>query len=84
MWLDKLKIALVEKNTQKLSELMDSLPKLETQEQMQEALHLIAQAKELLEGFKEETQKSMTQIQNNKNFLKSTQERAATKLDITS
>ncbi|MEA2073749.1 MAG: hypothetical protein U9O86_09210 [Campylobacterota bacterium] len=84
MWLVNLKIALIEKDLERLSKLMDSTPQLETKEEMQEALVLIEQAKELVFGLKEETKISMQQIQKNKNFLKSTQAPTTGKLDITS
>jgi len=84
MWLKQLKIALVEKDTDKLSKLMEDIPQLENKEEMTEALYLIREASELVYTLQEETATSMKQIQKNLNFLKSTQEPNSNKLDIKS
>ena len=84
MWLTKLKIAIVEKDTDKLAKLMDNLPELETQEEMNEALYLIREAAELVYTLKDETAYSMKQIKKNLDFLKSTETKSASKLDIKS
>jgi predicted sugar kinase len=84
MWLTKLKIALVEKDIDRLSELMENIPKLESVQEMTEALYLTKEAKELLHRLKDETSFSMKQIKQNLNFLKSTQEPKQSKLDIKS
>jgi len=84
MWLIKLKIAIVEKDTEKLSSLMDNIPKLESVEEMTEALYLIREAAELVYTLQDETSLSMKQIKKNLNFLESTQELQINKLDIKS
>jgi len=84
MWLTKLKIALVEKDTEKLSELMENIPKLESVDEMQEARYLIKEAQELVYTLQNNTSASMKQIKQNLTFLKSTQEPKVSKLDIKS
>ena len=84
MWLTRLKIALVEKDTEKLSELMENIPKLESVDEMQEARYLIKEAQELVYTLQNNTSASMKQIKQNLTFLKSTQEPKVSKLDIKS
>ena len=85
MWLKQLKIAIIEKNTNKLNELMDSLPQLENTEEIEEALYLIKEASELVYTLKDETSVSMRQMKKNIDFLNSTQTSTQKNtLDITS
>ena len=84
MWLTKLKVAIVEKDTQALSKLMNNLPKLATKEEMTEAVYLIREAAELVYTLQDETSSSMKQIKKNLHFLKSTQESKSNTLDIKS
>ncbi len=82
MWLTKFKIALVEKDIDKLSKLMNNLPELETKKEMQEAQYLIKEATSLVHTLKNETSSSMKQIKKNLEFLKSTEAPKIAKLDI--
>ena len=82
MWLTSLKIAIVEKNTDKLDTLINEIPKLETIAEMEEALYLIKEASNLVTSLKNETSTAMKQIKNNLNYLKSTQHKSASKFDI--
>lgn len=84
MWLTDFKIAIVEQDIDKLNELMDSLPQLETKEEMTEALYLIKEASELVTNLKDKTSSSMGQIKKNLHYLKSTQNQSSSKLDIRS
>jgi hypothetical protein len=84
MWLKEFKIAIIEKDTQKLEKLMDDLPSLNSQEELQEAIALLKEATDLVQGLKDSTAESMAQIKKNINFLKSTQEGRVHKLDIKS
>ena len=84
MWLTKLKIAVVEKDTDRLSSLMESIPKLESIEDMTAALYLIREAEELVYTLQDETSASMKQIKKNLAFLKSTEAQKTSKLDIKS
>jgi hypothetical protein len=84
MWLKEFKIAIIEKDIQKLEKLMDEVPTLESQEELQEAIALLKEATDLVQGLKDSTAESMAQIKKNINFLKSTQEGRVHKLDIKS
>jgi len=84
MWLNELKIAIIEKNTDKLNTLMQSLPQLSDAKEIDEALHLLQEATSLVEGLRDATQASMIQMQKNIKFLKSTQAPTVSKLDVSS
>jgi hypothetical protein len=84
MWLNDLKIAIIEKNTQKIETLIDEMPIFETLENMQEASYLLREASILLHTLKDETAKSMQQIKKNLNFLRSTESSAKNTFDIKS
>ena len=82
MWLNKLKIAIVEKNTDALGELMEDIPQLTDADDIQEAIHLLKEATELVHTLKNKTSISMKQIKKNLQFLRSTDIPTSTKLDI--
>lgn len=84
MWIDKLKIAIIQKDTGALDVLLDTMPQSLTAKEAQEAMYLFAEALELLYTLKDETSTSMQQLKRNINFLKSTRPNSAYKLDITS
>lgn len=72
MWLTKLKIALVEKDTDTLNKLLDAIPQLESAKETEEAIYLLQQATELVSSLKDEVGYSMNQLQKNLQFLRST------------
>lgn len=82
MWLNKLKIAVIEKNTDSLGQLIDDIPKLEDAKSIEEAIYLLREASELLRTLKDETSASMKQIKKNLQFLRSTDIPTSSKLDI--
>ncbi|MEA3372131.1 MAG: hypothetical protein U9Q62_00430 [Campylobacterota bacterium] len=84
MWLTKLKIAIVEKNTDALAKLLEEMPELSDVQEMREAMYLLAEASELLHTLKDETAASMEQVQKNISFLRSTETQSSNKLDIKS
>lgn len=84
MWLTNLKIAILEKNTQELSELLDDIPKLETKEEMEQAVYLLREASELLHTLKDATGSSMIKIKKSLSFLRSTEATPIQRLDIKS
>ncbi len=84
MWLKELKIAIVEKNIDKLGSLVGNLPDLESSQEIDEALHLIKAATLLLEKLRDETKISLTQMKKNIDFLQATQAPHVSKLDINS
>ncbi len=82
MWLDKLKIALVEKNTDSINALLDDIPQLSDPKEMEQAVYLLREALELVYTLKDETADSMQRIKKSISFLKSTQVEQSAKLDI--
>lgn len=72
MWLNNLKIAIIEKNTKLLDELLDNLPELSDPKEIEEAIYLLQEANHLLHTLKDETRRSMEQVKKNLTFLKST------------
>lgn len=82
MWLKELKIAIIEKNTNKLNELMDNAPSLQDEEEIQQALYLLKEATSLVQGLKDSTAASMVQMKKHIDFLKSAQAPSANKFDI--
>ncbi|MEA1954939.1 MAG: hypothetical protein U9N02_00410 [Campylobacterota bacterium] len=71
MWNNKLKIAIATKNIQEIDLLINSMPEFTNLKEMEEAYHLIIQAKTLLELLKGDTLKEMNKIKASINFLKS-------------
>ena len=82
MWLTKLKIAIVEKNTDSLESLLDDIPELTEKEEVDQAIYLLREATELLYRLQDETKISMGKIKKNIAFLRSTERRKINKLDI--
>jgi len=83
MWLNKLKIAIVEKNTDTLLKLMDDIPSLRKSKDLQEAVYLLREASELAYTLQDEASTSMAQIKKNIAFLRSSESRTSNTLDIT-
>lgn len=84
MWLNSLKVAVIEKDTQKLEELIETLPEFNSKDEMLEAAYILREALELLYTLKDETSASMKQIKKNLEFLESTHNKPKSKLDIRS
>ena len=84
MWLTNIKIAIVEKNSDKINHLLDDVPKFENKHDVEEAMYLLREAAELVYTLKDGTEQSMKQIKKSINFLKSTQAPVANKLDLKS
>lgn len=84
MWLKKLKIAIIEKNTDTIDTLLQDLPEFKSIEEMREAQYLFKEVEKLVSSLKDETQVSMQQIKNNLSFLRSTQTKPTTTLDVKS
>jgi hypothetical protein len=82
MWLTKLKIAIVEKNPDALNKLLDEIPQLENQKEIEEAVYLLKEATALMESLRDETKASMKQIKKNLDFLRSNDIPTSKKLDI--
>ena len=84
MWLKKLKIAIVLKDTDAIDTLMDAIPELENPKEVEEAIYLLKEASNLVITLKDDTFKSMNQMKKNIDFLKSTQNKPSSTLNITS
>ena len=84
MWLNKLKVAVVQRDTELLETLLDDLPQLEDEKDIEEALYLLAEATKIVQELKDETAASMVQMKKNIDFLNSTTANKTAKFDITS
>ena len=84
MWLNKLKIAITNQDTDAIDALLDNMPHFSELDKMQEAMYLLKEASSLAQKLKDETYASMKQIKKNIKFLKVTQPSSLSKLDITS
>ena len=84
MWLTKLKIAIIEKNADSLNKLLDAIPELKEEAQREEAVYLLQEANRVFNALKDETLKSMNQIQKNLQFLRSTDIPTSRNLDMMS
>ena len=84
MWLNSLKIAIAEKNSDKLNVLLDQTPDLSNKAEIEEGMYLLREAFAIVHNLKDETSSSMKQIKKNLNFLKSNEPQKSPKLDIKS
>lgn len=84
MWLNKLKIAVIEKNPNALDKLLDDIPQLQNPKEIEEATYLLKEATVLMNSLKDQTKASMKQIKKNLDFLRSTDIQTSKKLDIKS
>ncbi|MCF6339920.1 MAG: hypothetical protein L3J10_04070 [Sulfurimonas sp.] len=82
MWLTSLKIAIIEKDTNSLDNLLDNLPKLDNEKEIQEAIYLLREASELVHSLQDNTSATKNQIKKNLQFLRSTDIPTSSKLDI--
>jgi len=84
MWLNQLKIAIVQKDMKLLASLLSDIPTLEDKKEIESALYLLKEATFLVESLKNDTATSMRQIKKNIDFLNSAQANKTAKFDITS
>lgn len=73
MWLTKLKTALVLEEIDRISSLIDEIPKFDSLIEMEEAAYLLSQSKTLIEHHQAETAHALQQLKNTIDFLKSTE-----------
>ena len=83
-WLNKLQIAIIEKDIEHLDILLDKLPEFKNKQDMKKASSLLKEAFILLHTLRDETSYQMKQIQKNLDFLNSTTAPIEAKLDIKS
>jgi hypothetical protein len=84
MWLNQLTIAIVEKDTDKIDELLINIPTFDNVDDMRSAQALLKECLVLLHTLKDETASSMKQLKKNIDYLNSTQTQTINKLDIKS
>jgi len=84
MWLNKLQLAIIDKDPKKINTLVEQMPQLESIDDMKKASVLIKEALKLLHTLKDETASSMKQLKKHQDFLKSTTQSKINRLDITS
>jgi hypothetical protein len=84
MWLNQLKIALVEKNIDTIDKLMINMPTFDNVDDIKSAQALLKESLILLYTLKDATASSMKQLQKNINYLNATQSSTSTRLDIKS
>ena len=85
MWLNDLTIAIIEKNSKKMSELFSNIPEFENIEDAKKAQSLIKEALVVLYELKDETAAVMKQLKKNMDFVNSaSMPTKINRLDITS
>ena len=82
MWINALKIAIIEKNTEKIEKLLDTTPDFSTMENLEEVLYLLKEGFEIVESLKHETSVAMKQMKKNIDFLESMQEHPKNSINI--
>lgn len=71
-WTKALKIAIVEEDINKIESLIDTLPQMQTEKEMQEAAYMMKAAYDLMTKRKDETADTLLKIKKQKAFLSST------------
>jgi len=82
MWLNQLKIAVVQKDMALLNTLLDDIPTFDDSQDIESAQILLQEAFQIFQKLKDDTAISMKQMKKNIDFLKSTQAPRSAKLDI--
>lgn len=82
MWLDKLKIAVIENDDASLQKLLSDIPQIKDKKEIQEALFFLKEATFQMQKLKDKTLISMQQMKKNIAFLQSTDSRSFKNLDI--
>lgn len=72
MWINELKIAIIEKNPEKIDSLVECMPMLDDVKDMEAAAYLLKEANLLMMTLKDETAESLKKIKKTKEFLSST------------
>ena len=80
-WLNELKVAYLNKNDNKLNELLDNTPILKTRDEMFEALAIMEQITEYAKAQKEKLSLEMRKLKQTKNFFPQ-QENEAQRLNL--
>ena len=73
MWLKEFKIAIAERDSDKIDALSLNIPIFDSVDKMNEALYLIKEATKLIQTFQDETLQTKNKLKKNIEFMKSTQ-----------
>jgi len=84
MWLKQLKLAVVQRDVELLSSLLEDVPALADAKDIKTAIYLLKEAADIMQTLKEETKASMVQMKKNMDFLNATTANKTAKFDITS
>lgn len=84
MWLKKLEIAIIEKNTDEIALLLQTPRELADVDEMKRAQYLLEEALKLLTLLKHETVTTMNLLKKNRDFLRVSQVKTPNRLDIRS
>ena len=84
MWLNQLKVAVVQRDTELLSSLLDDIPALEDAQDIETAIYLLQEATTIMHQLKDETAVSMKQIKKNIDYLNSSVADQKSQFDVTS
>ena len=81
MWLKSFKIAIAERNTDRINSLSLNIPEFDSIEEMNEALYLIKEASKLIETLQHETLEIKNKLKKNIEFIQSNQIHTTSKFD---
>lgn len=82
MWIKKLQIAVIEKNTDAIAKLLETTPKFEDKKDIERVMYLLREAAEVVYTLKDETALNLKRLKKHIDFLNSTQPATTNKLDI--
>jgi len=83
MWIEKLQIAIIEKDTDGIDELVSNMPDFTTLDEVKSASSLIKEALKLLKELKKDTGDTLAKLKKHKDFLYVTQHQT-NKFDVVS
>jgi len=82
MWVNNLKIAIVQKDVEKIDALLDDVPSLSDEKEIEEVVYLLREASLLVHTLKDEIAVSMEKIQKNIKFIRAAESAKKNKLDV--
>ncbi|MDB2562506.1 hypothetical protein N9X61_02765 [Sulfurimonas sp.] len=84
MWINKFKIALIQKDADAIESLLEDVPSFSSKQEIQEVMYLIEQATEFLYVLQDEITLSKKKIKQNINFLGTTLSNSSSNFNIKS
>lgn len=82
MWVNELKVAIVQEDVEKIDTLLDDVPNLSDKKEIEEAVYLLREASLLLHTLQDEVSVSMQKIQKNIKFIRSTESKKKHRFDV--